>query len=72
MTDRIETHSHYADTKAFRLHAREMKADGWSVAEAHFVRGRRGILGDLAAGIVWRRRTVEVLYLRSGREQQSP
>jgi hypothetical protein len=66
MTQRAEAHRRYADARAFRSDAREMKSDGWSVEEAHFVRSRRGILGDIVAGTPWRRRAVEVHYLRSG------
>ena len=66
MTQRVEAHRRYADTKAFRLDAREMKSDGWSVEEAHFVPSRRGIFGGIVAGTLRRPRAVEVYYLRSG------
>lgn len=70
MTQRVETYRRYADTKAFRLNARQMKSDGWSIEEAHFVQSRRGILGNIVTGTPWRRRAVEVHYLRSGWQQQ--
>ena len=70
MIQEVEAHRRYADTKAFRLDAREMKSDGWSVEEAHFVPSRRGILGDIAAGTLGRRRAVEVHYFRSGWQRQ--
>jgi hypothetical protein len=70
MTQRVEAHRRYADTKAFRSDAREMKSDGWSVENAHFVPTRHGILGDIVAGTLWRRRAVEVRYLFSAGSDQ--
>jgi hypothetical protein len=70
MTERAEAHRLYPDTRAFRSDARDMKSDGWSVEEAHFVRSPRGLLGDIVAGTAWRRRPVEVHYLRSGGQRR--
>jgi hypothetical protein len=59
MTQRTEIYRRYADTKAFRLNARQMKSDGWSVEEVRFVPSR-GIIGHIVARTLWPRRAVEV------------